>query len=110
MKRLEISEEKYLSSLVMMLVGMEKLEVRSQLLFLVEMIRESEGGYYVQEEKRGIICERLGITRKNYELMQDRLSVSGDVRRDNGILWLAPKWRAVKECDGEFLISMKKKV
>jgi hypothetical protein len=108
MKRLELREDKYLSGLVMMLWGLEKLEVQSRVLFLIEMIRESEGGYYVQEEKRGLIMERLRISRNNYELMQDRLVVSGDVRRENGILYLAPKWRAVKECEGEFLVSCKK--
>lgn len=110
MKRLEIKEEKYMESLVMMIYGLEKLEVRSRVLYLIELIKESENGYLVNNDKRPIIMKRLGLSYNNYEMLLNRLVLSGDVRRDNGIVWLAPKWRAVKECGGEFLISSKKKL
>lgn len=107
MKKLEVKDGVYMETLVQMLWGVGKYKIQPRVLFLIELIRESEGGFFVTEEKRGLIMDRLRITRGNYDLMLDRLSVSGDVRRDNGILYLNPKWRAVKECDGNFLISKK---
>ena len=93
----------------MMVRGLERMEINQQTRFLIEVIREcGDKGYYVQTEKRGVIMDRMRLSKVYYDLMITRLSRSGDLRRDNGILWLAPKWRAVKECDGNFLISEKK--
>ena len=93
----------------MMVRSMDLQEINQQTRFLIEVIRECcEGGYYVQEEKRGIIMDRMRLSRVYYDLMVTRLSLRGDLRRDNGILYIAPKWRAVKDCDGNFLISIKK--
>lgn len=109
MKKLEIVKEKYLDSLVMMVRSLDLQELNQQTRFLIEVIRECcDQGYYVQSEKRGVIMDRMRMSEVYYNLMITRLSQRGDLRRDNGILWLAPKWRAVKECEGNFLISEKK--
>ena len=110
MKKLEIKEEKFVESLVFMLMGLDKEECNVQTLFLVELLKECDPrGFLVVEEKRELVMGRTGIKKGYFDKMVFRLMYGGHVRLEYGIIYFAPKYMAVVGCEGNFLISCKKK-
>jgi len=110
MKKIEFKDDaEYLGGVVRMLVGLDKLEVDIQTLFLIEVVRESAGGYMVNDMAgRKVIMDRMRISEVYFNKMVGVLSLKGYLRRDNGIIYVHPKFRAVKESEGNFLVSVKK--
>lgn len=108
MKVIEFKEEDYLGNLVFMLMGLDHFKIEFKTLFLVELIKESEGGWIdVEGEKKVLIMERMGIKKGYYQKLLSRLEIAGHIRKDGRIVYLAPKYRAVKESEGNFLIRKK---
>lgn len=102
-------DEKFTESLVKMLMGLDKLEVHFQVLFLVELIKEMDDrGFLVIPDKRELLMGRMGIKGDYFDKTLSRLMVGGHVRREGPILYFAPKYMAVKTCDGNLVISAKK--
>lgn len=108
MKKYEVNEGKFLQTVVGMIYSLDNLEVSSRIAFLVELIRESDQGYVLLSEKKELLMQRLRLSPDNFEKLIQRLGIGGHVRKEGGIIYLHPKWRAVKECEGMFLISEKK--
>lgn len=108
MKKLEVVSEKYLSTMVKMLVGLDKLDKEFEVLFLIEIVRESSGGYVVNDLGfRKMMHARLRIGSSYYDKVVSRLVLKGYLKRDGGLLYVHPKFMAVKESEGIFVISSK---
>lgn len=109
MKKIELDPDKFLKQTVTMLLALDKLEVNTMTLFLVELVRESEGGFVVIQEKRQLIMDRMRISEANFNKMVLRLGYEDHLLKDGGVIRLHPKYRAVKECEGCLVIMEKEK-
>lgn len=107
MKKIELDPDKFLKQTVTMLLALDKLEVNTMTLFLVELVKESECGFVVIQEKRRLIMDRLRISRANFDKMVLRLGYENHLLKDGGVIRLHPKYRALRECDGCLVIMEK---
>jgi len=108
MKRIEIRESEYIGSLVMMLMGLDRLKVSTPCRFLIELMKRSNGQYVVLSEVKVGIVNDMCLGHENWGRMLQRLQHGGHIRMEGGVCYFALKYCAVLASDGNLLVSSKK--
>lgn len=107
MKKIEISKDKFVQSLVFMFMGLDMLELNKRTLFLVEVIKNCPKGYAVINDIKPIIMKSMLMSAFSFDKHLQRLEYSKHIRKDNGVVYLAPKYIAILQCEGALLICEK---
>lgn len=108
MKRIEIKENEYLSSLVMMVVGMERLKVSTPVRLLVALMERSNGQYVVLKDVREDLQMKMVIRDNNWRQIMRRLEMEGHLSVERGVCYFAIKYCMLMASEGNVLVSIKK--
>lgn len=110
MRALEIKKDKYIVGLVRMMYEWSQKEEKEHFFseFIAEMLKYSTNGAVLRPEIRPILKEKFGLSEIYFKQIINRLRDRGDIVAKVGhAYYLHPKYRAITECDGVFVITIK---
>ncbi len=105
MEQMTLPNNVYQDRLIQAAFGFDELKVNPYVLLLSELVKLSKNGYVMHSECSKIIKVNLKLTDEGYKKQISRLMYKGHIRKENGIIYLHPKYKAIKECNGIFVIS-----
>jgi hypothetical protein len=110
MKKIEIKDSDFLKSCVYMFVGLDlnSIKMNNPVKLLILLIESSKDGYVVIDDSIEVIMNTMCYAnRRSFDKAINRLEHDNHVRREKNIIYLHPKYKAIKESDGAILICKK---
>ncbi len=108
MRALQINRPDYKKALTRMLFEWNNTNIHPLALFLAEMVKISDNSKVNLKELKVVVKQNLGLTdvcfRQTIFLLKNRGDIVGKL---GPILFLHPKYQAINECEGVFVITIK---
>lgn len=105
MNTIIFSKKAFIPELVAMLYAPSKVSVLTEVQLLTKLIEYSKGGVIVVSEVKSSILSDLSLKENHFRQILHKLAKGKHIKVEYGIIYISPKYSAIKSCEGKLMIQ-----